>query len=273
MAEFVTQYDRHTDDDPPAKDHFMARTRLLVSVRDLAEAQMALDAGVDWIDVKEPSAGSLGAPDPDVATDIAALVSERPSSVALGEFNEYLNAPEAERLAVLQRMAELVRLFPYAKFGLSNLPRGWQVDFAQMVQMLAGLEPADASVGTFRKIVPVLYADFDSCRAATPPDVLQMALTINARFVLVDTFQKDGRNLLDFQSSVSLRKFIAEAQKLRLQVVLAGSLRPEHFHALLPLGPFAIGVRGAACERSRSGTICPARLSEVVAQFHDGSLR
>ena len=34
--------------------------RMLVSVRDVAEAQEALRAGVDFIDLKEPAAGALG---------------------------------------------------------------------------------------------------------------------------------------------------------------------------------------------------------------------
>ena len=35
-------------------------TRLLVSVRDALEARVAMGAGVDLIDVKEPRRGSLG---------------------------------------------------------------------------------------------------------------------------------------------------------------------------------------------------------------------
>ena len=34
--------------------------RMLVSVRDVAEAREAMRAGVDFIDLKEPSAGALG---------------------------------------------------------------------------------------------------------------------------------------------------------------------------------------------------------------------
>ncbi|MEX0712176.1 MAG: (5-formylfuran-3-yl)methyl phosphate synthase, partial [Pirellulales bacterium] len=45
-------------------------TKLLVSVRSLAEARLALAAGVDLIDLKEPARGSLGALDPAVARQI-----------------------------------------------------------------------------------------------------------------------------------------------------------------------------------------------------------
>jgi uncharacterized protein (UPF0264 family) len=36
-------------------------TALLASVRDLAEATIVVDAGCDWLDLKEPRAGALGA--------------------------------------------------------------------------------------------------------------------------------------------------------------------------------------------------------------------
>ena len=42
------------------------KTELLVSVRSAAEAHLALQAGVQWIDAKEPARGSLGAASADV---------------------------------------------------------------------------------------------------------------------------------------------------------------------------------------------------------------
>ena len=38
--------------------------RLLVSVTDADEARVAVEAGVDIVDVKNPAEGSLGAPAP-----------------------------------------------------------------------------------------------------------------------------------------------------------------------------------------------------------------
>ena len=50
-------------------------TKLLVSVRDAAEARLAVEAGVDLIDVKEPSAGPLGAAAAETLAEIAAAVA------------------------------------------------------------------------------------------------------------------------------------------------------------------------------------------------------
>ncbi len=52
-------------------------TRLLVSVRDPDEAQIAAQSGVDLIDVKEPIRGSLGAADAATLAAIAQCVAGR----------------------------------------------------------------------------------------------------------------------------------------------------------------------------------------------------
>ena len=52
-------------------------TRLLVSVRNVEEAQIAIAEGVDLIDVKEPSRGALGAADPVTLKAIARCVAGR----------------------------------------------------------------------------------------------------------------------------------------------------------------------------------------------------
>ena len=63
--------------------------RLLVSVRDAAEAEAALAGGADLIDVKEPSRGPLGRADAGVIRYVVKAVGGRaPVSAALGELKE-----------------------------------------------------------------------------------------------------------------------------------------------------------------------------------------
>ena len=68
------------------------RPELLVSVRNLAEAQAAVAGGCDRLDVKEPLRGPLGRADADTIAQVArfAALSKNPAnpipcSVALGE--------------------------------------------------------------------------------------------------------------------------------------------------------------------------------------------
>ena len=69
-------------------------TKLLVSVRDAAEAEDAVEAGAHLIDVKEPTAGSLGAAPVEVVQDVVRVVAgRRPVSAAFGELSEFDEAP------------------------------------------------------------------------------------------------------------------------------------------------------------------------------------
>ena len=61
------------------------RPGLLASVRSLAEARLALAGEVDVIDLKEPSAGALGAVPLDVARDVAGLQPRPVVSATIGD--------------------------------------------------------------------------------------------------------------------------------------------------------------------------------------------
>jgi (5-formylfuran-3-yl)methyl phosphate synthase len=73
--------------------------RLLVSVTDADEARVAVEAGVDIVDVKNPAEGSLGAPGPGVIGRVRKVVPpERPVSAAIGDMP---NLPGTAALAAL----------------------------------------------------------------------------------------------------------------------------------------------------------------------------
>ena len=61
-------------------------TRFLASVRDDAEASIALQAGADLIDFKEPSAGALGAVDPTLlANAVSSIAGCAQTSATIGD--------------------------------------------------------------------------------------------------------------------------------------------------------------------------------------------
>src|SRR5262245_46480914 len=90
---------RHPEPRPPAA------TGLLVSVRSVAEARIALEAGVDLLDVKEPNRGPLGRADWQVIADVARCMAGRvPMSAALGELRDgatWAGLPEGVAFAKL----------------------------------------------------------------------------------------------------------------------------------------------------------------------------
>src|SRR5262249_35756093 len=74
--------------------------QLLVSVRNAQEAREALRGGADWIDLKEPFYGPLGAVDAATAREVVALVDGRaPVSAAAGELADW-NGKAREMLDV-----------------------------------------------------------------------------------------------------------------------------------------------------------------------------
>jgi (5-formylfuran-3-yl)methyl phosphate synthase len=221
-------------------------TRLLVSVRSAAEAEICLRSGVDWIDVKEPSAGSLGAPALQIAQTIANCLRDFPHrSVALGE------------LATLNRDSaiELSKLFPVAKVGLSQTSLG--------NQWRRGLDSLAEQIGA--QLVAVAYADWKECHSPSPESVLDWACSNSSQFMLIDTYFKNGKTLVDHLSVKQLEELVFSAQESCVGVVLAGSLSPQAFAAIRHIPCSAFAVRGAVCRETRNNSID----EELVQQWVD----
>ena len=84
--------------------------------------------------------------------------------------------------------------------------------------------------------------------------------------LLVDTWQKDGKSLLDFLSLSEIDMIIRRCQVAGIPVALAGSLDGTTMEALLPLRPEIIAVRAAACRNgNRNDEIDSRRVRRLVA--------
>ncbi len=223
--------------------------QLLVSVRNVVEAQLALDAGVDLIDIKEPLGGSLGAAGADTIAGVARRIAGRvPLSAALGELLE----PQVAR--------PLPEGLHFVKYGLAGCaargdwPQLWRQRLAQL--------PA--------QVVPVAvaYADWHLAGAPSIEDVLELATEVGCGALLIDTFDKSAGNVLSHRSLDDLHRILQQAHSRQLMFVVAGSLGPRELTAILPLEPDVVAVRGAACAAQRTGTIDGEKLRAIVAQVH-----
>ncbi|MCU0877534.1 MAG: (5-formylfuran-3-yl)methyl phosphate synthase [Pirellulaceae bacterium] len=221
-------------------------TGLLVSVRDLDEARIALAAGVDLIDVKEPRRGSLGAASAEVWRSVVAFVAGRqPVSLALGELVEGI---DPERLPSAARAN-------FAKVGLAGMrgDMGWPQRWRAVVENLpAGTRP-----------VAVAYADWQSAGAPSPEEVLEAGAEAGCPYLLVDTYGKSRGNLLAHLSASELHVLAAQARAAGVELVLAGSLDELAITELLPLAPAYIAVRGAVCRGTRSGPIDESKIQQI----------
>ncbi len=242
--------------------------KLLLSVRSTPEAHLALEAGVDLIDIKEPSAGALGAASPTVIEEIVRLVNRRvPTSVACGELIGSA-VDIAARLPGSGAGAAPAGISPdYVKVGLSGCgsiddwPQKWR-------QFFALVPPRSAPVA-------VIYADWREADAPSPAEVMEQAKTVKRAAVLIDTFDKSGPGLLRLSSIDVVRALIDEVRGLGMPVAVAGQLTFDDAVAVALLGPDYVGVRGGVCRSDRNGDVDRERLMKwrSMAAYPDEARR
>ncbi len=230
-------------------------TRLLVSVRDAAEAREAIAGGADVIDVKEPHAGPLGRAGIDATLAVAAAVDRAdrpvPWTVACGELSEWGGDD------VVAHAASLVGRLPDAapppwlvKVGLAGAPRDWE-------RQLAGIDSQlPAGVGQ----ACVVYADWRRCDAPPPEKVVRLAGKLAGRMVLVDTFDKRAGGLFDVSEPGEIEAAVALAKSLGLAVALAGRIMLADADRVAAIGPDIVAVRTAACGGDRLRAVAASRV-------------
>jgi (5-formylfuran-3-yl)methyl phosphate synthase len=213
-------------------------TRLLISVRNVAEATAALEGGAELLDIKEPRHGSLGRADARVWSEIRDAVGPRcPLSVAVGEITDDNILSHAARVGNVR----------YAKLGLAGAPRiaEWRSRWRAVTQQFpSGVQP-----------VAVIYADWRSAAAPLPSDILCQAADLGCRMVLVDTFHKRRGSLFRILSPYQLDLLVQQVRRRGLGLVLAGSLTLADIARARQWEPDWIAIRGAACEGGRSGRV------------------
>lgn len=224
------------------------RPRLLVSVRDAREVEEALAGGADWIDLKEPSRGALGAVDEAAARAVVALVAGRaPVSAAGGELGQW-HGSEARALLNVAGVSHL-------KLGLADC-RG--TSWAPLWEA-ARVEANHAG----KELVAVAYADAQTANSPPPEEVLEAIDGAACRWILFDTFDKQSGPLLDHLDGQRLRDLLAAAAANGMRTVAAGKLGVESLDKL-PLELIdMVGVRGAACRAERESAICAQRVRRL----------
>jgi (5-formylfuran-3-yl)methyl phosphate synthase len=225
----------------------MNSVRLLVSVRSADEARVALASGVDLIDVKEPSAGSLGAASDHTLREVAGVVGDKaPLSAALGELRDFHPRDKAALAG-----------YRYAKLGLvgalafPDWQQRWRAALAQLPPGVRG--------------VAVAYADHRQAESPSPATIAKTGHALGCRALLIDTYAKNRGGLLEAISVAELRESLQIARSLGLMTVLAGSLSLERLEEVLGLQPDVVAVRGAVCRGDRSGALAV----ELVEQWRE----
>lgn len=201
-------------------------TAMLASVKALDEALLALKLGADLIDLKEPARGALGALDhAAVRVMVHAVDHRRPVSATIGDIPSM--DPE-EMVAAVDRMSATG--VDYVKVGFFAGERA--CDCARALSV-----PSRKA-----KLVAVIFAD-QGC----DPALVEALAGAGFAGVMLDTAQKEGKSLRDWQSDSQLFSFVKRGRSLGLLTGLAGSLRRHDIAPLLAVGPDYLGFRGALC--------------------------
>ena len=229
--------------------------RLLVSVRSATEARVAAENGADIVDAKEPDAGPLGAVSPQVLAEIRdALPDDTALGVALGDVRNGAELALAlDRLALAPRAGTV-----FLKLGFAGVAEADRV-----VDLLRVAVHRARELGPSTAVVATTYGDHQHARSPSPDHVLAAAIAAEAGAVLLDTWAKDGRSLLQHLGGDELRAWVLRARCRGLLTAVAGSLGPETIPAVLACEPDIIGVRGAACRGGRAGRLDPDRVRRL----------
>ena len=214
--------------------------RLLVSVTDAREARVAVEGGVDIVDIKNPVEGSLGAPGPRVIELVREVVPpERPVSAAIGDLP---NLPGTAALAALGAARSGAA---YVKVGL------WGTSTTE--EAVALLRAVSDAVDGGATVIAAAYADARRLPGGPlpPAAVVEAARQAGVGGCLLDTGVKDGRGLFEWLTPEVLEALVAEGHAAGLEMALAGALRAEDLATVRATGADIVGVRSAACRDGR----------------------
>lgn len=263
--------------------------RMLVSVRDVAEAREALRAGVDFIDLKEPSAGALGGLAlPVIRAVVAALRAGggaeawvRPGAEPSGGCGcggdgagGVIGSASAGSSCAGHGAGAHV---PLISATIGDLPpdaielileRARAVGACGVDLVKVGVPGRGAAACAVLEalaalplaIVPVLIAD-DGLDTA----VIDAACAPAFAAVMADTQAKRAGSLLELLGADVLAAFIDRAHAAGRMVGLAGAVRLADLPQLARLGPDFAGFRSAVCDGSREGRLDPGRLEALRA--------
>ena len=205
-------------------------TQILISVTSIAEAQLALDCGADIIDLKDPSAGALGALPLSLIQAIASHINGRKLvSATIGDL-------PMDTEMIVKRVTLLAETnVDYIKIGF--------FETADFNECLAALKLVTQN-GI--KLIAVLFAEY-----YYPESLLDAIKKAGFIGIMLDTAKKNGQTFFDYYSVKQSKEFANKILALDLTFGLAGSLKLENLVMAQQFNPSYIGFRGGVCDENK----------------------
>ena len=227
------------------------RTKILTSIKSLTEIRLVLKKGVDVIDFKDPSNGSLGAlATKQISLFLKSIPSNQLTSSTIGDIKDIKKIKK--------------KVINLSKTNVDFIKVGFFFD-NKKIKTLKNLKDLVKN----KKIIAVLFAE-------NKPSVKIIREIKRARFdgILIDTKNKKNGNLRNYLNIKKLENFIKASKKENLTIGLAGSLNIKDINPLLKLEPDYLGFRGALCiEKKRKDNISENLLNRVISKFRFSSFQ
>ena len=221
------------------------RTKILTSIKSLSEIRLVLKKGVDVIDFKDPSNGSLGALTiKQISFFLKSIPSNQLTSSTIGDIEDIKTIRE--------------RVVMLSKTNINFIKIGFFFDYTK-IKILKNLK----KLAKNKKIIAVLFAD-------NKPNLNLIREIKKIQFdgILIDTKNKKNGNLRNYLSTKKLRNFIKVSKEQNLSIGLAGSLNIKDIDPLIRLKPDYLGFRGALCmAKKRKDNINEVLLDRVISRF------
>ncbi|PPR30213.1 MAG: hypothetical protein CFH28_00831 [Alphaproteobacteria bacterium MarineAlpha6_Bin6] len=220
------------------------KTKILISTKSFEELNLVKEKGVDIIDFKDPSKGSLGAiPINKINTFLKVIPEDQLTSATIGDIDD---------IEIIKK-----KVFLLAKTNVDFIKIGFFFN-DKKIKLLKNLKKDIKN----KKLIAVLFADnFPSL------NLINIIRKNNFDGILIDTKNKKEGNLIDYLNLKYLEKFVKVSKKNNLTIGLAGSITEKHIKSLINLDPDFLGFRGALCLKKRNNNINEFLLNKLISEF------
>jgi uncharacterized protein (UPF0264 family) len=227
--------------------------QLLISVKSIAEAKIAMDSGADIIDLKDPDHGALGALPLELVAKIVTFVNatgqseNKVTSATIGDL------PMVPELLLKHVLALADTKVDIIKIGFFQDASAEFSDYQSCLRMLKSV--CDSGV----KLIAVLFAEYEY-----PVSLIKAIKNAGFYGVMFDTASKNGATFLDYFSIDEMKEISSNVQAQGLLFGLAGSLNLRHLALTKEVAADYVGFRGGVCDNNhRQSTLIPEKIQAI----------
>ena len=224
----------------------MNKSSLLISVKNIDEIKKIYKFA-NIVDLKNPSDGALGA-------------------WKIGQVSQALNIYK-NKICFSATLGNIIKdeiilkeLLKFDDLGLEYIKIGIFHDcIGELEEFINSLKYINLKT----KLVAVFFAENKKLINHVKKNI---SLFLNSKFsiLLIDTFNKRSKGLLEIYKLDFLNSLILLAKKNNLKIGLSGKIRKDQIFELLRLNPSIIGIRSAVCAKFRREQMISAKLAEEI---------